>query len=85
MTVSEHEEMVNAQNGQCAICNERTKLVIDHCHTTKKVRALLCDHCNKGLGFFSDKTELLKSAIAYLEKHSTAPVPQPASSLCSAP
>lgn len=59
----------------CAICKEPQsvllkgelkRLAVDHCHKTKKIRGLLCDNCNKGLGLFKDKPELLNSASEYL-------------------
>ena len=44
-------------------------LAIDHCHTTGKIRALLCRKCNLGLGAFNDNVEIIKLAIDYLNKH----------------
>lgn len=41
-------------------------VAIDHCHKTGKVRGLLCNSCNKGLGFFNDNKELLKNAIKWI-------------------
>lgn len=59
------------QNNKCAICdrhiNELPKnLDVDHCHTTGKVRGLLCGKCNMGLGYFQDDFQLLQKAIKYL-------------------
>ena len=52
----------------CMICTTTTrKLVIDHCHTTGKPRALLCYACNSALGDFKDDITLLRNAILYLE------------------
>jgi hypothetical protein len=42
---------------------------IDHCHTTGKVRGVLCDLCNKGLGQFKDNIETLEKAINYLKEN----------------
>jgi hypothetical protein len=52
----------------CQICGlkDRRSLNIDHCHTTGKVRGLLCDNCNKGLGLFKDNPDLLNNAVKYL-------------------
>lgn len=56
---------------ECEICHrtsEETKLVVDHCHETNKVRGKLCDTCNKGLGQFYDKEDRLLEAVLYLRK-----------------
>lgn len=40
---------------------------VDHCHTTGKVRGLLCNNCNTALGLVDDKIEVLKRMIKYLK------------------
>jgi hypothetical protein len=60
-------DLLNKQNNRCAICNEETKLCVDHDHKTKKVRGLLCHNCNKGLGYFKDSIESLLAAIDYIK------------------
>lgn len=52
---------------KCSICGSTHKLCIDHCHTTGKVRGLLCSSCNMGIGHFGDSIEKLFSAISYLK------------------
>lgn len=69
LTREAHEAMLEAQEGRCALCREEKRLVIDHCHATNKVRALLCDSCNRALGFVKESTDLLRRMIAYLEQH----------------
>jgi hypothetical protein len=64
-------EMLNGQSGRCAICEigiDEQSSHIDHCHTTGKVRGVLCEKCNKGLGQFDDNVNYLKNAIKYLTK-----------------
>lgn len=70
---ADYDALLSKQNYVCAICgNKETSkykyLSVDHCHYTKKVRGLLCSHCNKGLGLFKDNTQTLQNAITYLEK-----------------
>lgn len=62
------------QEGVCAICssaeNGRYKhLSIDHCHNSGKIRGLLCNNCNRGLGLLKDNPELLRKAASYVEEH----------------
>jgi len=74
LTVKQYEDMLAAQNNACAICfskkpGGRTKMFfIDHCHTTGKVRGLLCMRCNTGLGLFLDNPKFLSNAISYLKE-----------------
>ena len=42
----------------------------DHCHSTGKVRALLCGQCNQLLGQAKENINTLRASIKYLEKHS---------------
>jgi hypothetical protein len=51
---------------ECVICGNRTNLVVDHDHATNKIRGMLCNMCNKGLGLFRDNPELLEYARIYL-------------------
>ncbi len=77
ITPEEYQVMVEQQDGKCAICQRapegngvsRHNLVVDHEHDTGKVRALLCDFCNRGLGIFRDSPELLEEAAKYLLAH----------------
>ena len=52
---------------KCMICGADDRLCIDHDHSTKAVRGILCLSCNLGLGSFKDDPEKLKMAIKYLE------------------
>ncbi|MBU0847166.1 endonuclease VII domain-containing protein [Patescibacteria group bacterium] len=75
LTWPEFTQLQNNQNGTCAICgkifspqtwDKRTDICIDHDHQTGKVRGLLCHLCNRGLGQFYDRVDLLEQAIKYL-------------------
>lgn len=67
----EYLELVKKFNNQCGICGgkDSISLSIDHNHKTGKVRGLLCNNCNNGLGRFKDSTSLLNKAIDYLNKN----------------
>lgn len=66
LTRADFEAMMKVQGGSCAICRTSTKLVVDHCHESGRVRGLLCSNCNTGLGMFGDDTSRLGGAIEYL-------------------
>ena len=78
ISLKEYQVLLENQNHVCAICSQpeqsidhRTKkpraLAVDHCHTTGKIRGLLCSDCNTGLGLFQDSKIFLMNAIKYLD------------------
>jgi hypothetical protein len=81
MTVAQYAALFIVQQGRCAICNKTIKSqlentrglslteksYVDHCHTTSRVRGLLCFNCNVGLGKFRDDEKILLSAVRYLQ------------------
>ena len=75
ITVDDYDKMLAEQSGVCAICSRperitgRKNLAVDHCHKTKKIRGLLCGHCNTALGKFDDSIHLLEKAIMYLRNN----------------
>jgi len=74
ITLKEHQEMYDNQNGVCAICKKSgdgkwKKLCVDHDHKTGKVRQLLCRRCNMILGQAYDDSGLLADMITYLNRH----------------
>ena len=73
ITLDNYNEMFIKQDGKCAICGNhqsetKTALVVDHCHSTGKVRGLLCGNCNRGIGCLKDDIENLRCAILYLNE-----------------
>ncbi len=63
------EAMRVAQNNSCAICFRQLALVVDHNHSTGKVRALLCNCCNQMIGLAKESLTVLESAKNYLRKY----------------
>lgn len=77
----DYEKILEQQNYVCAICEQpelandkhkdyKRSLAIDHCHTTNKVRGLLCTKCNILLGQSNDDINRLYQAIEYLKRNS---------------
>lgn len=75
LTLADYATLLSSQDNSCAICHAHSStftknLAVDHCHTTGKIRGLLCPQCNKGLGLFKDSQQNLQKAIDYLKKYS---------------
>ena len=81
ITPEQYDQMLHEQNGVCAVCSQEEKVVnrktgkqsplsVDHCHSTGKIRSLLCNRCNVTLGRVSDDPTLLRRLANYVERHS---------------
>ena len=80
ITVEEYHAILYGQGKQCPIClspiadhpfgvGKRTANTVghvDHCHTTGKIRGILCSVCNRALGLFGDDYDKLERAIWYV-------------------
>lgn len=66
LTEERYQEMLKAQEGKCALCRSEAPLHVDHCHKTKKVRGLLCQACNTGIGKLRDDPDLMRRAAEYV-------------------
>lgn len=75
ITLEQYNEMLERQEGLCAICREPetltmkgmiAALAVDHDPETNRVRGLLCFDCNTGVGKLGHDPERLAAAIAYL-------------------
>ena len=83
--VVEFNALWRAQEGKCAICGHpedargrkggKKLLAVDHDHQTKKVRELLCQACNRMLGYARDNRVVLLQAVGYLDKHGAKAYP----------
>jgi Recombination endonuclease VII len=73
MTLVQYKELEKSQGGVCAICSKSQNnkcLAVDHDHQTGKIRALLCDKCNRGIGLLGDSSTIISRALEYVKKHS---------------
>lgn len=74
ITLADYLRLMDEQNHECAICADPSngrRLDVDHCHSTGKVRGLLCRRCNLILGHAEDEPEVLILAASYLESASS--------------
>ncbi len=72
ITLKEFDTMKEKCNNKCEICKidfNENNLFIDHDHITGKVRGLLCNKCNTGLGQFDDNDNLVEIALKYLRQY----------------
>ena len=75
INLDQYNSILKQQNNCCKICNThesefKVKLHVDHCHTTGKIRGLLCMACNILLGKAKDNINILNNAINYLNNNS---------------
>lgn len=71
LTQEQWNALFAAQNSCCAICEavesgSKRGWHTDHCHTSGRVRGILCHHCNFMVGNAKDNPERLEAAARYL-------------------
>lgn len=74
ITEAEYSARLVAQNNCCILCGTEfnheawgaDSPVVDHCHTNGNIRGILCNECNRGLGYFHDNKDALMNAVKYL-------------------
>jgi len=74
ITIDQYNDTLEKQNHCCYICKKHKSefdkpFGVDHCHTTGKVRGLLCGKCNRAIGLLEDNKDIINSAKEYLEKN----------------
>jgi Recombination endonuclease VII len=87
ITPEQYAAMLERQGGVCAGCGEpptaKKRLHVDHCHKTRRIRGLLCNGCNRAIGFLNDSPERARKLAAYLD--ASLATPRPHSSYQSLP
>jgi hypothetical protein len=69
ITKAEVNRLRESQDDRCAICGDAGPEHLDHDHESGRVRSLLCQRCNFGLGQFKDDPAVLQAAARYVETH----------------
>ncbi|HEV8541293.1 MAG TPA: endonuclease VII domain-containing protein [Verrucomicrobiae bacterium] len=72
ITPAEFAAIWEAQDGLCAICAEHMRpasrwLFVDYCHTTKRVRGLLCQPCKIALGMLRESPYITRQMLDYIQ------------------
>lgn len=72
LSIEQYEAMFLEREGRCDCCGEpetqHRTLAVDHDHATGRIRGLLCQGCNTGIGKLGDTIEGLEKAIDYLRR-----------------
>lgn len=74
-----YDKLYLEQNAQCDICKTKVghkttngknaRLALDHCHKTNTIRGLLCNKCNRCLGYLNEDIDYINKVVEYLKKH----------------
>jgi hypothetical protein len=82
ITKDEYNSILESQHCSCAICQihlddyagihgngkKVERFSVDHCHTTGKVRGLLCFRCNLAIGYAQDNPDIMEKAAQYIRE-----------------
>lgn len=69
VSLVEAEQLFERRKQGCEVCGSKNRTAIDHCHTSGKVRGILCGNCNQTVGHAFDNPYLLRKLANYLEAH----------------
>ena len=69
ITLEQYKQMIMNQNECCAICKNKRPLRVDHHHSRKNVRGLLCDKCNMALGLLDENMTVAENLLSYLKQN----------------
>jgi len=72
MTHELYDQLLQQQDYACAICKQhqstfKKALGVDHNHDTGKPRGLLCDNCNRALGYLQESESIINNLLKYLQ------------------
>ncbi len=86
ITLDQYDAMVTAQGAACLICGRTDDpLMIDHCHSTNRVRGLLCGRCNGALGLIRESEQGAIGLLSYIRTHCLALEPVSSSDIREKP
>jgi len=74
ITYDEYMQMAEDQGFCCEVCKTHKDelgsqgLCVDHCHTTGRVRALLCQGCNSAVGYVKENALTAERLVEYIRE-----------------
>jgi hypothetical protein len=75
ITAEDYERILASQGGKCALCGRtpadvggNRRFHVDHCHSSNRIRGILCSRCNIALGTFGDSLEGVLKVVEYLRR-----------------
>jgi hypothetical protein len=80
ITPEQFGAMLESQQHRCLVCRIDLRTLrgknvhLDHCHSTNRVRGILCHGCNTALGFMKENAANLRALADYIEGFSTCRV-----------
>lgn len=71
ITIEEFHSMLQDQGSRCKACGGNADMGygfhVDHCHSTGRIRGILCHGCNTALGLVRESPDRLRKLADYLE------------------
>jgi recombination endonuclease VII len=70
ITLQDYRDMEAEQDWRCGMCGRKPKgkLCVDHDHTTRDVRGLLCPNCNLAAGLLRHDANIFRAGERWMEK-----------------
>src|SRR5262245_29670820 len=72
LSEAEFHALLREQGNSCLICKMQFSTerlaAVDHCHTSGKVRGILCRQCNTAIALLGEHRNRFERAIEYLER-----------------
>lgn len=69
ITTEEYDFYFQEANKMCFACGSTKNLVLDHNHDTGEIRGVLCNPCNRALGYAKDNINILLKLVEYLKEN----------------
>lgn len=67
ITLEEYDNLFIEAGNTCKICGRsHLKMVLDHCHTTGKIRGIICTNCNTAMGLIAESVDTLDKMKEYV-------------------